>query len=269
MTLSKAWIPEGVNPDIPSMARSYDYLLGGAHNFAVDRQVVEEVIAAMPEAREIAMITRAFLRRTVLSMVSAGVRQFLDIGSGIPTIGNVHELAQGADPEARVVYVDVDPVAVAHSNVILEGNDRVAAIQADLAEPDFILDHPRTRQLLNFTQPIGLVMIGVLPFVPDESQPYQVMARYRAALAPDSYLAITHFTADVRPTEAKAVVEIARKRNTDTNPRSREQVVRFFDGFELLEPGVVSAALWRPDSRTEFAGRPARDQVLGGLGRRL
>lgn len=268
MTLSKTWIPEGVDPDVPSMARSYDYLLGGAHNFAVDRQIVEEVLAAMPEAREIAMITRAFLRRTVLSMVSAGVRQFLDIGSGMPTIGNVHELAQEADPEARVVYVDVDPVAVAHSNLMLEGNDRVAAIQADIAEPDLILDHPRTRQMLDFTQPIGLVMIGVLPFVPDEKQPHQILARYRAALAPSSYLAITHFTADVRPTEVKAVVEITRKRKTDTYPRSHEQVVRFFDGFELLAPGVVSAALWRPDSRTEFASCPARDQVLGGLGRR-
>src|SRR6201992_1123105 len=140
-----SWVPLGIDPNVPSIARTYDYMLGGAHNFAVDRQLADAAERIMPQAREIARLNRAFLRRAVLFMVESGIRQFLDIGSGGPTVGNVHEIAQGAAPESRVVYVDKDPVAVAHSELLLQDNDRSGVIQADLREPDKILADPVTR----------------------------------------------------------------------------------------------------------------------------
>lgn len=201
-------------------------------------------------------------------MISDGIRQFLDIGSGIPTAGNVHEIARKADPSTRVVYVDKDPVAVAHSMLILEDDDRAAALQADLTEPDTILDHPTTSRLVDFERPLGLLMIGVLHFVPESADPGGLLARYRDRLAPGSQLGLSHFTADTRPTEMAAMVEVMKGSKDPIHPRTLERVTELFAGFELVEPGVVSTALWRPESEADLADRPERDQILAGVGRK-
>ena len=268
MTQSTTWIPKGVDQDLPSSARIYDYLLGGGHNFAADRQVAERFATALPGARDIARLNRAFLRRAVLFMISSGVRQFLDVGSGIPTVGNVHEVAQKANPESRVVYIDNEPVAVSHSELILRGNPRAVAVRADLTEPEAVLGAPKTTQLLDFDQPVGLLMVGVFHFVPESRDPSGLLARYRQALAPGSFLAMSHFTADTRPAEMDAMVEVMKNTRDPIYPRSRQRFTELFDGFELLEPGVVSTALWRPDSQDDLDDRPERDQILAGVGRR-
>jgi SAM-dependent methyltransferase len=268
VTKIENWVPDGVDRDLPSSARIYDYLLGGRHHFAADREIAERFAAALPGSRDIARLNRAFLRRAVLFMVSSGVRQFLDIGSGIPTVGNVHEIAQRADPLARVVYVDHEPVAVAHSTLILEGNERAAAMQADLTHPQAVLSHPATRRLLDFAQPLGLLMVGVLHFVPELKDPDSLLAQYRDRLAPGSYLALSHFTADSRPAEMAAMVEVMKSSKDPIYPRSRQRFTELFAGFELVEPGVVSTALWRPDSTADLADRPERDQILAGVGRK-
>src|SRR5919197_968071 len=155
-----SWVPDGVDTGKPSAARLYDYLLGGGHNFAADRALAEKFLQAQPNARTIARLNRSFLRRAVLFMMDNGIRQFLDLGSGIPTVGNVHEIAQQADPGTRVVYVDYEDVAVAHSDLMLEGNDEATMVQADLTRPSEVLDHPISRMLLDFSEPVGLLMVG-------------------------------------------------------------------------------------------------------------
>jgi SAM-dependent methyltransferase len=262
------WIPEEADPDIPNVARAYDYLLGGGHNFLADRQLAKQLMTMLPGTRQIALTGRALLRRVVLFMISAGVRQFLDVGSGIPTVGNVHEIAQRANPEAHVVYVDIDPVAVAHSNMLLEGNSRAVAIQGDLAEPDSILGHQKTHRMLDFTQPIGLLLLSVINFLPDDPDPKQLLARYRQALASGSYIAMTNVASDIRPVEIKAVLDMVKETPNQFYPRTLEQFTAFFEGLELLEPGVVPLVRWRPEPQAEFADGPERDQVLAGVGRK-
>ncbi|HEX3785441.1 MAG TPA: SAM-dependent methyltransferase [Pseudonocardiaceae bacterium] len=251
------------------MARAYDYLLGGAHNFAVDREVAEAAERIMPRSREIARLNRAFLRRGVLFLVESGIRQFLDIGSGVPTVGNVHEIAQEADPECRVVYVDKDPVAVAHSELMLQGNDRTAIIQADLRDPDYILGHQHTNRLLDFSEPIGLLTVMMLHFVPDSSAPKKVLGQYRDAVVSGSYLMISHVTADQR---ADQITEAAKAIKDSKSPdqlayRSHAEVVDFFAGFDLVEPGVVGCGLWRPTRPGDISNDvDVNAHVYGGIG---
>src|SRR5919106_1662187 len=164
---SDEWVPVDVNTERPSPARMYDYLLGGAHNFAVDRKMAEQAIAADPEVAQAAWVNRAFLRRAVEFLVDAGVRQFLDIGSGIPTVGHVHEVAQRVAPESRIVFVDIDPVAVAHSRQILAGNERTAVIQQDAREPERILNDPSARRLLDLAEPVAVLVVALLHFISD------------------------------------------------------------------------------------------------------
>ncbi|MEO7195741.1 MAG: SAM-dependent methyltransferase, partial [Pseudonocardiaceae bacterium] len=170
------WVPRGIDTTVPNPARMYDYWLDGGHNFPADRDLANKVQQVVPGARDGARVNRAFLRRAVVFMVESGIRQFLDIGSGIPTVGNVHEIAQRADPACRVVYVDKEPVAVAHSELLLAGNDRVAVLQADLRDVEGILGHPRTTSVLDFDQPIGLLMLWLLHFVPDSWNPVGILA---------------------------------------------------------------------------------------------
>jgi len=263
-----SWVPAGLDVDQPSGARIYDYLLGGGHNFALDRAVGEQLMAALPGADHVARLNRSFLRRAVLSMVSSGVRQFLDLGSGIPTVGNVHEIAQHADEQARVVYVDWDAVAAAHSELLLEGNERATMVQADMCVPDTILEAAETRRVLNFDEPIGLLMIGVLHFVPDEQRPGDIVAAYRDRLAAGSYLAMSHFTADTRPEEMAAAVEVSKRSSEQLCPRSREEITALFAGFDLVEPGLVSTALWRPDSPVELGLDADHSEIYAGVGRK-
>jgi S-adenosyl methyltransferase len=248
-----------INTGVPNPARIYDYFLGGKDNFPADRDVADQVLDIAPVARDVVEDNRAFLRRVVDHLTrEAGVRQFIDLGSGLPTQGNVHEIAQAIAPEARVVYVDNDAMVVTHSRALLAG-DNTVAIEADLRKPDSILGHPEVRELIDFDQPIALLLMAILHFVPDQEDPLGVVARFRDHLPAGSYLAISHGTRDIpaRPdmspeamTEMGARVEKLYQLTTATlTTRSRAQVERFFDGFELLEPGVVEIQRWRPDDR--------------------
>ncbi|AHI01595.1 SAM-dependent methyltransferase [Kutzneria viridogrisea] len=267
MTDPLNWVPEDVDVDTPSAARLYDYLLDGSYNFEADRALAARFMAALPGSRDVARLNRAFLRRAVLFLLEAGVRQFLDIGSGIPTAGNVHEVAQHVDPAARVVYVDNEPVAVAHSQLILEDNPNATVIKADLTEPESILHAEPTRQLLDFSRPIGLLMVGVFHFVPLEADAAGFVRRYREVLAPGSYLAMSHFTADSKPAEMASMVEVMRHSANPIHPRSRAQFAELFADFELVEPGIVPTALWRPEAPEELGPDVAHDEILAGVGR--
>jgi SAM-dependent methyltransferase len=261
------WAPETIDIDRPSAARMYDYFLGGSHNFAVDRAAAQEMIAAIPESPLIAQANRAFLRRSVRFLVEAGVRQFLDIGSGIPTVGNVHEIAQAVAPQSTVAYVDVDPVAVGHSREILAGNDRAMAIQADIRDPDRILDHPDVLKLIDLGQPLALMIVGVLHFVRDEDRPAEIVARLRSALAPGSYLVLSHASVEGRTaTEWDEANAVYRRTDSPLADRDRAEIARLFDGFVLVEPGVVWVPEWRPDSPHGVEGAE-RSVYIGGVGR--
>ena len=247
MTEQTSWVPGTVDTSKPSMARMYDYALGGSHNFAVDREAAERVLQANPDGRLGMYANRAFLRRSVRYLVAAGITQFLDIGSGIPTVGNVHEVAQHANPDCRVIYVDIDPVAVIHSQQILAGNDRATAIQADVRQPDRILDHPDLRALLDLDQPVALLMLCVLHFIPDDQDPAGLVGRYRDRLASGSYLAISHVTGDDDSENHANAMNVYSRVMTQVNLRTSSQVTALFAGFDLVEPGLVFVSHWRPD----------------------
>ena len=270
MTADLSWIPDDIDETVPNAARVYDYWLDGAHNFAADREMASKVEQVVPGARDGARINRAFLRRAVRFMVRSGIRQFLDIGSGIPTVGNVHEIAQRDDPDCRIVYVDKEPVAVAHSELLLRDNDRATVIQANIRDAEYILSHTETKRLIDVDQPIGLLMLWVLHFVPDSWDPVSIMARYRDRLAPGSYLAISHVTTDGDPTGQAETVELYARTPDPVHFRSHAEVLRFFAGFELVEPGLVGSALWRPSGPGDTSNYPEMNSIsYGGVGRKL
>jgi hypothetical protein len=261
------WAPDDIDIDRPSQARAYDYLLGGSHNFAIDRDAARQAMAVMPDVALHAQANRAFLHRAVRVLVSAGMRQFLDIGSGVPTLGNVHEVAQKADPRTRVVYVDIDPVAVAHSNRLLEGNPSAAAIREDLRNPKAILDNPEVRRLVHFDEPVALLLVGIMHAIPDEADPAGIVAVLGAALPSGSHVAISHPTADEYP-EWLQLAELSARSPNPVTPRTRSDVERLFAGFELVEPGLVWVSQWRPDSPEDVGERPERNGMYAGVGRK-
>ncbi|MGH3718612.1 MAG: SAM-dependent methyltransferase [Pseudonocardiaceae bacterium] len=264
-----SWVPLGVDVTVPNAARVYDYWLDGAHNFPADRDLANKVQQAVPAARDGARVNRAFLRRAVTFMVESGIRQFLDIGSGIPTVGNVHEIAQRADPECRVVYVDKEPVAVAHSGLLLAGNDRAAVIQANMRDVERILDHPQTTRVLDLDQPIGLLMVWLLHFVPDSWDPVGILARYRDRLASGSYLALSHVTTDGNPTGQTETVQLYQETSDPVYFRSHKEILHLFAGFELVEPGLVGSAFWRPSGPGDISDSTEMNTVsYGGVGRK-
>jgi hypothetical protein len=259
------WVPTSVNLDKPSAARMYDYLLGGSHNFAVDREFLEKILAIQPEAKRFAIMNRAFMRRAVLFMLANGIRQFLDLGSGIPTVGNVHEIAHTIDPESRVVYVDNEHVAVAHGQLLLEGNDHVAIVQADITKPGLVLSDTGTRQHLDFTKPIGLLAITIGHYVLDDQDPTGIFAAYRDALPPGSYLAMTHLTNDFAAVKADELTEAMKGSQNNVRARSKAEVLSLFGEFELVEPGLVTTSQWRPDLE-ELVAEPEKDGLYAGVG---
>jgi SAM-dependent methyltransferase len=261
------WAPESIDIQRPSVARMYDYYLGGSHNFAADRQAAQAMVAAVPEAPLMAQANRAFLRRAVHHLLDAGIRQFLDIGSGIPTVGNVHEVAQSRAPESRVVYVDIDPVAVAHSRQILAGNERTAVIREDLRRPGEILAHPEVTQLLDLSQPVALLIVAVMHFIPDADDPAGIIRAFREALAPGSYLLISQASHEGRTAvERQEADEVYRRTDNPLIPRSRDEITALFTGFDLVEPGVVWVPAWRPDPADDIENAD-RSVFMGGLGR--
>jgi hypothetical protein len=252
----------------PSQARIYDYLLGGSHNFAADREVARRSIEVMPDLAVQIQANRAFLHRAVRFLLEAGIRQFLDIGSGIPTVGNVHEVVQRSAPDARVVYVDMDPVAVAHSQQILAGNPNAVSIRADLRRPDAILAYPELHAMLDFDQPIGLLLVAVMHAIPDEADPPAIVARLRDALPAGSYLALSHTTYESLPEVWERFVELSQGTTNPVTPRSRVQVEALFAGFELVPPGLVWAPQWRPEAPEDVGEDPGRSSNYAGVGRK-
>lgn len=263
------WVPPGVDTQRANTARVYDYLLGGSHNFLADQDAGRAIAALDPKAEEFARANRAFLGRAVRFLSAAGIRQFLDIGSGIPTQGNVHEIAQQADPGARVAYVDFDPVAIAHSKAILASNPGATVIDGDLREPEKILADDTARQLIDFSQPAGLLLVAVLHFIADADDPWQLVATLRDALAPGSYLVLGQGTNEDDSGVAQAFEKMYnRSVSTQIHLRSRAGIQRFFNGFDLVDPGLVYVPLWRPDSPADVLEDPSRTRNLVGVARK-
>jgi hypothetical protein len=259
--------PGGVDPSRPSAARIYDCFLGGTHNFAADRAVASRAIELVPELPKIMLANRAFLRRAVRYALAAGVRQFLDLGAGIPTEGNVHEVAHAADPAAPVVYVDIEPTAVLHAQDILAGDPHAVAVLGDLQDPDGIFADPKVAALLDLRAPICLLMIAVLHFVPSGPALHTALRRYHAVLPPGSLLAITHATDSARPEEVGRIADLYNRTGTPLVPRDRAAVTGLFDGWDLLPPGIVYGPLWHPDPDQPTVGDPASFLTLAGVAR--
>jgi hypothetical protein len=273
-----AWVPESINLQTPSSARMYDYFLGGAHNFAVDRDLARQILALVPGSALSAQANRAFLHRAVRYLVAQGVRQFIDIGSGIPTAGNVHEVAQQADPDARVLYVDRDPIAVAHGEMILGGNPGVRVLQADLRRPKDILQAPELRDLIDPAEPVAVLMVALLHFFSASDRPEELIAQFHAAAAPGSYLVLSHGHSeklhrsgnlDVLSPDDREVLNLYQRTSGAITLRSRGQIQQLFDGWALVEPGLVWVPQWRPGWPDEVGTDPAASSVVGGVARRI
>jgi SAM-dependent methyltransferase len=267
--------PFGVDSERPSTARIYDYYLGGTDNYRVDREAAERLMATVPESIAAVRSNRDFLVRAVRFLAGeAGIEQFLDIGSGLPTNLNVHEVAQGVNPSARVVYVDNDPSVRAYGDALLATSDSVRFAQQDLREPQEIFADPAVQGLIDFTKPVAILIIAILPFLYDADDPDGIMARIRRAMAPGSYLVITHVLDESR---TRALAATQRQAGTRAwTPRSRDRISSFFADFELVEPGLTVAAHWRPSEESGAPGRAefseAEDAklnwLLGGIGRK-
>ncbi|MDT3440700.1 MULTISPECIES: SAM-dependent methyltransferase [unclassified Pseudofrankia] len=263
--------PVELRTDVPHSARVYDYFLGGKNNYPADREAAELVLKSGPNTRISALANRAFLHRIARYLAgTVGVRQFLDIGTGIPTSPNLHEIAQGVTADARVVYADHDPIVLAHARALLVGKPegRTAYIDADLREPEKILGSPTLLETLDLSEPVALSVIAILHFIPDSDDPLGLMRRYLDALPSGSFLAITHVTPDFAPEEARQVTEIYRARGIPLQARTRAEVGRFFDGLELVEPGVQVVHRWRPDAGTDLSATDAQVNLYGGLARK-
>lgn len=260
-----------VDVDRPSSARIYDYFLGGAHNFEVDRLAADELAKVHPAIGLGMRANRSYLRRAVSYLVQSGVEQFLDLGSGIPTVGNVHEIAQRANADARVAYVDIEPIAVTHANTILAGNDLAIAVRADLRDPHEVLTDPEVGALLDLDKPVGLILAGVLQYISDDDDPVGTIRGYVDRLAPGSHVAMSHPSMDERTSgaaSANAVSGIFSRTETPFHYRSKDEFTTFFAGLELVEPGVVHLWDWRPEFGTEPGELDGQVTGFAGVGRK-
>ena len=262
------WAPGEVDLERPSAARVYDYYLGGYHNLAVDREFAEQAMLSMPELPLIMRTNRAFLRRSVRYLVSQGIRQFLDLGSGIPTVGNVHEIAQAAAPECRVVYVDKDPVAVAHSQVMLEGNQNTSVLLADMRDHESVLADDAVTQQLVLSEPVGVLMFAVLHFVDDDDLARRTVRGYLDAMPSGSYLVVSHGTHEAVGERGRQVERLYTKTDNPFYPRNQQQVRQLAETLELVEPGVVYLPSWHPDSPEEVEDHPERSSTYAMVARK-
>lgn len=251
----------------PNSARMYDWFIGGKHNYAIDRLAGEQTLKILPSAAWLCVQNRRWLQRAVRYAAEQGMRQFLDLGSGMPTEGHVHEIARSVVPDARVVYVDNEPVAIGHSEIMLEDVPDVAMVAADLTNVDYVVNHPTTRELLDFSQPMMLILAAMLHFVPPEGAPERIVAGYRKHLAPGSLLAMSHDSGDDQGEELFQVQELYKGTTNPVFFRSRAEFGAFFDGFELVDPGVVWTPQWRPDDPAEVPEHPEKAVLLAGVGR--
>ena len=245
--MSERQAPRGIDTSVAHSARIYDWWLGGKDNFAADRELGQKIVDLVPMTPGSARANRAFLHRAAEAVAREGVHQFLDLGAGLPTVENTHSVVQRIDPNNRVVYVDYDPLVIAYARALLAGMGPTTVAQADVRDPAAILTHPEVTDAIDFTQPLCILAVAVLHFFTDEDNPHAVVARLHEAMAPGSYLVLSHITGD-GTSEADEVISTMRQRMADPpTVRNHAEVVRFFDGFELLDPGVVPVHLWRPE----------------------
>ena len=262
----EAHLPTGIDPNRPSAARIYDALLGGTHNFAADRAVADRACELVPEVPDVVRENRAFLRRAVRFATARGVRQFLDLGSGIPANGNVHEVAREAQPDARVAYVDLDATAVLHGREILAADPLTVVVQGDLQRPEAVLADPGVRDLLDLSEPVCVLMVAVLHFTPDSPDLTAALRHYRDAVAAGSLLAVSHATGGVHQDMVDRFIDLYNRTGTPLVPRDRQRVEAFFDGWDLVEPGVVHSTQWRPEPGAEPGGDAVATMTLVGVG---
>jgi len=254
-------VPGTVSANVPNVARVYDYMLGGKDNFPADREAAERILVAFPEARDGVRENRVFLRNVVRYLVGeVGIRQFLDIGTGLPTQQNVHQVAQAVAEDARVVYVDNDPVVCVHGRVLLADTDAVAMVEADLRQPERILNDPATLRLIDFSQPVVVLLVAILHFISDEEDPYALVARLRDAMAPGSYLVVAHMLdAEERRSDADQLKQVYSRSSAGVVPRTLDEIMRFFDGLEMVDMDRFVA----PELQARFSGLG-----WGGVGRK-
>jgi hypothetical protein len=258
------WVPSGIDISIPNHARVYDYFLGGKDNFAADRAAAEKLASAAPDLPLLARANRGFLVRAVRLLAESGIRQFIDIGTGIPTSPSVHEVAREVDPTARVVYVDIDPMVVVHNAALLATNDGVITIEGDGRKPDTVLGDRQLQALIDFDEPVGVLFVAVMHLFSPADDPAGTIARFRDRMAPGSHVAICQFSSDSDPAGIAQFDEIYRDSPLKLTFRDRDEIAGFFDGFELLPPGVVNVEDWRP----ELASPTTSMKIVGGVGRK-
>jgi O-methyltransferase involved in polyketide biosynthesis len=251
----------------PNVARIYDYLLGGKDNFEEDRSAARQLLDAVPDAAVAAWDNREFLGRAVRFLAEeAGIRQFIDIGTGLPTRGSVHAIVEQSAPASRVVYVDYDPVVIDHAQALLAEHPNVIAINGDLRQPGLVLADPAIQRLIDFDQPVAILLVAILHFVKDEESPGQILSQLRNAMAPGSYLALSHVTSDgVPPAAIDRVRKLYEQATAPGVPRNYADISALFDGLELIPPGVVNVASWRADW---MATEPGRTIFFVGVGRK-
>ena len=259
--------PPGIDPTKPSIARAYNVVLGGKDNFAVDRQVVGEMLKIVPELPQVATYNRQILIRGVRYLAAeAGIRQFLDLGSGLPTAENTHQAAQQVVPDAHVVYVDNDPLVLAHGRAMLAENDKTAVVTADLRDPAAILAHPEVNRLIDFSQPVGVMLVGILHHLHDDEDPQGIARAYMDAVPSGSYLFMTAF--------CRSFPEAAELEQTYLSVlgtgrfRTKEQLQSFFGDLEMVEPGLVYLPEWRPQEPVPDEMTVAEKLMAGGIGRK-
>ncbi|MGN9845545.1 SAM-dependent methyltransferase [Nonomuraea sp. H19] len=266
-------VPAGINPNVPSVARMYDYYLGGRDNFAADREAAEKMIEIGRrmgnDAREIALANRGFLGRAVRLLAEAGVRQFIDIGAGLPTQDNVHQVAQRYAPGSRVVYVDNDPIVMTHARALLARDPDVLALEGDLKDPDAILDDPRVTGHLDLSQPYAVLLVAVLHFIPDNAEAGRITARIRERLAPGGFLVLSHlYAGNATDDQTQAGQQVySGTASGGLARRGYDEIVSFFDGLELLGPGVVPVAGWTADASPDGSYDFVKGGILAGVGR--
>ncbi|GAA0443456.1 SAM-dependent methyltransferase [Acrocarpospora corrugata] len=239
-------VPDGINSQVPSSARVYDYLLGGKDNYAVDRAIGERLLTVAPDTRSVVRANRAFLARAVRLLAERGVTQFIDLGTGIPTSPSVHEVARETHPDARIVYVDNDPLVKAHNDALLATDDGVIILEADIRRPEDIVGHPDVTKLIDFERPVGVLLVAVLHFVSDVEGAYRILSGLRGRMAPGSYLVLSHSSSESEPEVLAQLQASTAGSPAQTTFRSHEEILAFFEGFELEEPGLVPVQRWRP-----------------------
>ncbi|GAB3685413.1 SAM-dependent methyltransferase [Actinocorallia lasiicapitis] len=260
------WAAKGIDIRVPSIARAYDVVLRGKDNFAVDRAFVDEIVKVVPEIYDVATYNREILGRGVRYLVDQGIRQFLDLGSGLPTVENTHQVAQAAAPDSRVVYVDNDPIVLAHGKAFLAENERTAVVTADLRDPAAVLARPEIKALIDFDQPVAIMLVGILHHLHDDEDPQGIVDAYLAAVPSGSHVFITSFCNSSPEAEAAEKQYLALLGTGRF--RTPAEITAWFDGLELVEPGVVPNPLWRPDRPVDGELSVGQKLIYGGIARK-